>query len=86
MFLGLTVLTQVVVEPSQSLSEWVRIAQLVTAGTGVPRVDVLTQVGVEPSQSLSEWVRIAQLVTAGTGVPRVDGSNPGGGRAQPKFV
>ena len=34
----------------------------------------------------SEWVRIAQLVTAGTGVPRVDGSNPGGGRAQPKFV
>ena len=47
---------------------------------------VLTQVGVEPSQSLSEWVRIAQLVTAGTGVPRVDGSNPGGGRAQPKFV
>ena len=47
---------------------------------------VLTQVGVEPSQSLSEWVRIAQLVTAGTGVPRVDSSNPGGGRAQPKFV
>ena len=38
------------------------------------------------SQSLSEWVRIAQLVTAGTGVPRVDVSNPGGGRAQPKFV
>ena len=47
---------------------------------------VLTQVGVEPSQSLSEWVRIVQLVTAGTGVPRVDGSNPGGGRDQPKFV
>ena len=46
----------------------------------------LTQVGVEPSQCLSEWVRIAQLVTAGTGVPRVDVSNPGGGRAQPKFV
>ena len=46
----------------------------------------LTQVGVESSQSLSEWVRIAQSVTAGTGVPRVDVSNPGGGRAQPKFV
>ena len=46
----------------------------------------LTQVGVEPSQCLSEWVRIAQLVTAGAGVPRVDVSNPGGGRAQPKFV
>ena len=46
----------------------------------------LTQVVVEPSQSLSEWGRVAQLVTAGTGVPRVDGSNPGGGRAQPKFV
>ena len=39
MFLGLTVEPQVGVEPSQYLSEWVRIAQLVTAGTGVPRVD-----------------------------------------------
>ena len=39
MFLGLTVQTQVGVESSQCLSEWVRIAQLVTAETGVPRVD-----------------------------------------------
>ena len=39
MFLGLTVEPQVGVESSQCLSEWVRIAQLVTAGTGVPRVD-----------------------------------------------
>ena len=28
----------------------------------------------------------AQLVTAGAGVPRVEVSNPGGGKAQPKFV
>ena len=46
----------------------------------------LTQVGVEPSQSLSEWVRVSQLGIARTGVPRVDVSNPGGGRAKPKFV
>ena len=39
MFLGLRVRSQEGVEPSQSLSDWVRIAQLVTAGTGVPRVE-----------------------------------------------
>ena len=38
-------LTQVGVEPSQSLSEWIRIAQLVTAGAGVSRVDGSTPGG-----------------------------------------
>ena len=74
------------VESSQCLSEWVRIAQLVTAGLVFLGLTVQPQVGVEPSQCLSEWVRIAQLVTAGTGVPRVDGSTPGWGRTQPVFV
>ena len=82
----MTVEPQVGVEPSQYLSEWARIAQLVTAGLVFLGLTVQPQVGVEPSQCLCEWVRIAQLVTAGTGVPRVDSSNPGGGRVQPVFV